>query len=658
MDSLSIDTPTIALALCLVNFILAGILSAFHRQESVSKGVRWWVIGIILLGYHYLFIFIQNIGLTHTLITISLNLLLIGGSYFIYRGLNQFFAQHEDFNSKLNFTALIGVVIIALSIFNNDSVVSGITSIIVAVISLLSARLLIINQKPPIKKFTDYLSVVFLINATIFLVKSIFEFMPSSSNLGQLNSTVEDVSIFISFGVSILWTFGFLFLVNQEQIKNSNETEQIFNQTINTIPDAVLITRLQDGLIIKVNEGFSKLSGYSDEDVKANSTIDVNLWCDPDERHKFVILLTKTDSVNNLEFRFRKKNGKELIGLVSARIIYLDGETHILSIVRDITSRKKMEEKLRENEEKYRFLAEYSGDVIWHINRSYRIDFISTADETIRGFKREEVIGQTIWSIFKPEGIKLIREKIDHHRQVEQVGNNMNVTRFEIEQRTKDGKWIWTDITAAPHYNKHGKLVGYHGISRDISERKRLIEELNRHATIDELCQIPNRRYFMSLAEKELKRTKRYHHKLSICLIDFDNLKAINDSYGHLAGDRALSAFSKMVQNLIRDVDIVGRFGGDEFLILLPETDRKQAYKVIERIRQVLLTSPIHFQGDSYKISISSGITGIDEWTDTLDDLLNRADEALYKAKEAGGNCIANYEKDHIIVCTKVDEVG
>ena len=133
----------------------------------------------------------------------------------------------------------------------------------------------------------------------------------------------------------------------------------------------------------------------------------------------------------------------------------------------------------------------------------------------------------------------------------------MNVTRFEVEQRCKDGGWIWTEITAAPHYDKHGSLIGYHGISRDISEKKRLLEKLHQQATIDELCQIPNRRHFMNLADKELRRAKRYHHPLSIVAIDFDNLKHINDTYGHLAGDRALSVFSKIVRTLIRDVDFV-----------------------------------------------------------------------------------------------------
>jgi diguanylate cyclase (GGDEF)-like protein len=141
----------------------------------------------------------------------------------------------------------------------------------------------------------------------------------------------------------------------------------------------------------------------------------------------------------------------------------------------------------------------------------------------------------------------------------------------------------------------------------------------------------------MHLAEKELQRAKRYHHPLSIVAIDFDNLKKINDTYGHLAGDRALCVFSKIVQTLIRDIDFVGRLGGDEYLIMLPETESHHAYHVVERIYHVLDASPIFFKGEHFKIAISSGIASLEDWTDSLENLLSRADAALYKAKQNGG---------------------
>jgi len=209
----------------------------------------------------------------------------------------------------------------------------------------------------------------------------------------------------------------------------------------------------------------------------------------------------------------------------------------------------------------------------------------------------------------------------------------MNTTRFEIEQRSKDGSWIWTEITAAPHYDKHNNLIGYHGISRDISEQKQLREELQQLAFVDELTNIPNRRHFLALAEKEISRAKRYQHALSIVIIDIDQLKQTNDTYGHYAGDRALRDFVIMTRSLIREVDIIGRFAGDEFLILFPETDADRAYQVMERIGEKLAASPIFYEDEQFLVSMSYGIASLDLSADTVNDLIKKADQALYKAK-------------------------
>jgi diguanylate cyclase (GGDEF)-like protein/PAS domain S-box-containing protein len=426
--------------------------------------------------------------------------------------------------------------------------------------------------------------------------------------------------------------------MNQRLMKETVESKEKYTLMFSTIPDAVLISRLSDGLILEVNQGFVKLSGYSREEAEGKTTADLNIWFDPTERARYVVILTEMKAIEDMEFQFRRKNGRLLLGLLSSKLIDVDGEKHVLNVVRDITSRKKMEDKLRENEQKYRFLTENSGDVIWHINKSYRIDYISSADERIRGYRREEVIGTQIWSVFKPEGIELVRKKIAHHLEMGQIGNNNQITRFEIEQRCKDGSWIWTEIVAAPHYDKYGNLIGYHGLSRDITERKQLLDQLYHEATVDELTQVPNRRHFMNLAEIEFRRAKRYHHPLSLVVIDFDDLKHVNDTYGHLAGDRALSVFSKVVNEIIRDVDVLGRFGGDEFLLLLPETDAEHALLVMERIRNILTSSPVFFGEKSFTISFSAGIASLKEWTDTIEELLNRADSALYQTKDKGGD--------------------
>jgi len=645
---MDIDLITISLILGLTHFVLATVLGILYRKDEIFRGREWWITGIALFGAYSLFLYLGNFTLLSLLPRIIRNILLVAGSLAIYRGSLRFFDIQDQVR---NFTLFIAGFLLTTSLFyflDQPRISTGLTYLSVAVLSVLNSRIVKNQQSIGLERISLFLPATFIIHAIIFFLQGAFMFLLPEIIESQTPIIIDQIIYFIVFIHSTLWTFGFVALLNQRHQKSTGEATDIYNLTINTIPDAVLITRLRDGKFIKINQGFTKLSGYSSEDIIGKTTLEINIWAEVSERQKFVILLTEMGYVENMEFEFQRQNGRTLMGLVSARTIELNGEKCAITVARDITSRKKMEEKLRENEEKYRFLTENSGDVIWHINRSFRIDYISNADETIRGFKREEVIGQPIWNIFKPEGIQLIRQKVEHHREVEQIGNNSHVTRFEVEQFCKDGNWIWTEITAAPHYDKHGNLIGYHGISRDISEKKRLLEKLHEQATIDELCQIPNRRHFMNLAEKELRRAKRYHHPLSIVAIDFDNLKYINDTYGHLAGDRALSVFSKIVRTLIRDVDFVGRFGGDEFLIMLPETEAHHAYHVVERIYQVLDASPIFFKGEHFKIAISSGIASLSDWTDSLEDLLSRADAALYEAKANGGVKIAtNTEIPH-----------
>ncbi len=638
---MSIDIHTLSLVFSLTIFIEVVILLIQYQKGRSFTGFLWWTVGIALIGIHFLILTFQNFFSLGLYSFVFENLTLVASFLMLFHGVLHFFLNA---NRKNHFILFIGIYLLSTIIpylFGNFIIPNAISAFCIAGFSLLTS-VIFLQQKTGIDKtFRRIIGYSLLTNAIFFMIHAFIWLILPAPAYSQLPTLMQVFSYFVLFMNATIWTLGFILLMDQRLNQETNESKEKYTLMFGTIPDAVLITRLNDGKFIEVNQGFTVLSGYSAEEVLNKTTLDINIWFDPTERSRFIVLLTESGSIENMEFQFRRKNGRPLLGLLSSRIIQINENPHVLSVVRDITSRKKMEDKLRENEQKYRFLTENSGDVIWHINRSLRIDYISPADESIRGFKREEVIGTQIWTMFKPEGVELVRNKISHHQEVEQVGNNNMTTRFEVEQKCKDGSWIWTEIVAAPHYDKYGNLIGYHGLSRDITERKQLVDQLYKQATIDELTQVPNRRHFMNLAEIELRRAKRYHHALSLVVIDFDDLKVVNDTYGHLAGDRALSVFSKIIQEIIRDVDIFGRFGGDEFLVLLPETDAEHALLVMDRIRNILASSPIFYGEKSFKITFSAGIACISDWTDTLEVLLNRADEALYKVKEKGGDGVS-----------------
>jgi diguanylate cyclase len=177
-------------------------------------------------------------------------------------------------------------------------------------------------------------------------------------------------------------------------------------------------------------------------------------------------------------------------------------------------------------------------------------------------------------------------------------------------------------------------------LSEEITERKHAEDELKRLASIDFLTGMFNRRYFFDLARQEFVKSARYNRPLSIVIFDIDIFKSVNDTYGHLVGDQALAHIGKLVLEITREPDIPARFGGEEFIILLPETDCDNAKFFAERLRQWVEDSPVLCDNYSIPLTISVGVSGKDPRgnPDSFDHLISQADEALYIAKNAGRN--------------------
>ena len=164
-------------------------------------------------------------------------------------------------------------------------------------------------------------------------------------------------------------------------------------------------------------------------------------------------------------------------------------------------------------------------------------------------------------------------------------------------------------------------------------------------ATKDVLTNSFNRRHFLNVLNKEIHRADRFVHPLTIILLDFDHLKHINDTFGHLAGDDALKTFADICRKNIREVDLLARFGGDEFVVLLPEADQDQARQIAERMRQELAQSPFEIGAKRILLTVSMGIASLLGDRDTVETLMHRADQALYAAKESGRNCIVVWDE-------------
>lgn len=187
-------------------------------------------------------------------------------------------------------------------------------------------------------------------------------------------------------------------------------------------------------------------------------------------------------------------------------------------------------------------------------------------------------------------------------------------------------------------------LQQFTNIISNAIERSRLLRILEDRAVRDELTGVLNRRGFLELASGEINRAHRYHHPVGMILLDMDHLKRLNDTYGHTAGDLALQEIARYCQLNIRGNDILARWGGDEFVILLPESDYESTLQVAQRLHQTIANQPFNIDGRPVQLSISAGLAMDSTTVLTIDELFRDADAALYQAKQAGRNQVKTYE--------------
>lgn len=316
-------------------------------------------------------------------------------------------------------------------------------------------------------------------------------------------------------------------------------------------------------------------------------------------------------------------------------------------------------DELQQSESHYRQLTENVQDVIWQTDAHYSVTYISPSDERLRGFKAEEVIGKSVFRMFSPQSIVKLMEIINKRKEDEDKGILTDFMRFEIEHTCKDGRLIWGEVISRPERDDKGEIIGYYGITREITEQKRMQDQVEQLAFYDVLTKLPNRLLLSERLTQALANSKRNKIYNALMFLDLDNFKAINDTYGHSVGDMLLCQVAERLKQCIREVDTVARFGGDEFVVILNALDKdkkvatKYAHSIAEKIRlslSLLYKLKIHQQQEESIVehicTASIGVLVFDAKEGDEDDLLKHADTAMYKAKESGRNAIHFYSHD------------
>lgn len=308
----------------------------------------------------------------------------------------------------------------------------------------------------------------------------------------------------------------------------------------------------------------------------------------------------------------------------------------LFGTIQDITERKMSEEALRASEERFRAMSNACFDALIMIDAEDKILFWSPAAARMFGYTAPEVIGQRLHSLISTPGDK---EKADEGmRRFAETGEGPVVGSLQEMTAVHKNGTIFPVERSVASFTSNGQWFAV-GMLRDVTQRKETERKLTLLATTDSLTGLFNRRCFLEKASRACKEAARYNSALSLVMLDVDHFKNVNDTYGHAAGDMVLKSLAQLLRSQVRDVDIVGRVGGEEFALAMPQTPLDAGRLMAERLRTAVQETAIDIQGDApVHVTVSLGLTCLRDKSDTLASLLKRADQAMYKAKNTGRN--------------------
>ena len=300
----------------------------------------------------------------------------------------------------------------------------------------------------------------------------------------------------------------------------------------------------------------------------------------------------------------------------------------------DISERRRTEEALKASEQRFRDLLSLWTDWYWEIDSSFRFTRISGHAMDNSGYTDTQVLGLRRWELPFIRGVS--EAQWQAHRET--LRSHAPFRDFVYQIAKPDGELRWFSVSGNPAYDELGDFAGYHGVGTDITERVRAAEQFRHLAHHDVLTGLPNRRLLADRVDQSLALARRSGHLAALLLLDLDDFKIINDTDGHSAGDTVLVAIAQRLRGLVRAIDTVARLGGDEFVILLQEMAHPRdairvAEKVIEAVRE-----PVEVGGRQYLLGVSVGIAHFPEHAANMEGLMQKADIAMYEAKQAGGS--------------------
>ncbi|HYR05814.1 MAG TPA: sensor domain-containing diguanylate cyclase [Gallionella sp.] len=408
-------------------------------------------------------------------------------------------------------------------------------------------------------------------------------------------------------------------------------SEQSHRALIDHLQDGIFV--IEDGKFTYVNQPLADMLCYPAETLIGRSVID--LVADEDksivsERHRARVAGEKVPELYDLHIT----TGQGTTICCSINVgLSLSQAGHRIAVgsVRDVTQQKAVLTELQASKEELKSIFDHLPDIFYRTDMQGILTKISPACYDILGYREDEMLGTALSGYYKtPEERQKIVRAI--------IAGGGKATRVEAALKHKNGSTIWISTSAFVRLCPDGQQIFIEGMARDVSEHKRMENQLITLTRTDSLTGIYNRGHFMERAGEVIRMMRRYQRPASMMIMDLDHFKKINDKYGHISGDVALKIFTDVCQQEIREPDIFGRLGGEEFGLMLPETTIQHAQVLAERIRKAVAAAEVPLGDRKIGITVSIGLVEVSPEDSSLSTVLHRADLAMYQAKTRGRN--------------------
>ncbi|MCE0905287.1 EAL domain-containing protein [Pseudomonas alloputida] len=419
----------------------------------------------------------------------------------------------------------------------------------------------------------------------------------------------------------------------QQQLQTSEEKNA---KAFHASPDGLLLSRQSDGLLLEVNEGFCRLTGYDLNPTIDQTSLDLGIWVDLNERKRLVDQLNRDGFVRDFTCHIRRSDGQIRLCELSARPLPITGVDCMLTIARDITERHLMQEKLQLAATVFENTAE--GVLITDIDQ--RISAVNRAFSEITGYSEIEALGQTPRLLASGQHDSAFYLAMWHQLTAE------GHWQGEIYNKRKNGELYPSWLTISAVRNSDREITHFVAVFADISSIKHAQAKLDYQAHHDPLTGLPNRTLFENRLQGVLTCAQVSNRQGAVLFLDLDRFKHINDSLGHPVGDLLLKGIAQRLKEQVRDVDTVARLGGDEFIILLPGLHKPSDASTIANKLLACFNAPFQAGEHEFFTSASIGISLYPQDGTDVSTLIRNADAAMYRSKAKGRNRVEAYTRD------------